>query len=326
MRTNICKRCIALLVLLVVGCESPDRTSEQAADSVTPVRVGYLPIAECAHLYIAISNGYFQEEGLEVQLQPMRGGATILPALQQEDLDVGFSNLVSMVMLNSRLRVASDDWLLSLAGGTYERSGHTNHALLTRKEDDVTLEDIGSGRARVALNTTRNIEELMLREYLALNNVQQERMEIVQMAFPEMVPALLRRDVDVVSVVEPFINPPLQQGRVRKIAEQYQAVDETVAVATYAITRQWLRDNGETARAFRRAIRAADNFIKGNELATRRVIGTFTRIREEDLPIIGLPAFEPDVSIKDLEALSRGMVEFQFISAPPQLNQMVYEE
>ncbi len=64
------KRLITLLAMAILGITlltSCARKSEK-------VKIGYIPIADCAQLYVAIEKGFFEQEGLEIELLGLAGG------------------------------------------------------------------------------------------------------------------------------------------------------------------------------------------------------------------------------------------------------------
>jgi NitT/TauT family transport system substrate-binding protein len=310
-------------LLSAFGCRQPPPGTKPA---LVKVKVGYIPIAECAHLYVGIANRYFQGEGIEIELLPMKGGAAILPAVRQGDLDIGFTNVASVIVLNAGLPRGSPNSFVSLVGASYERPGYTNHALLVRRDSSLTIRDLAKPRTRIALNTVRNIEELMLRRFLAEKGVPGTQLNIVPIGFPEMLPALERDTVDVASVVEPFIEPALRSGRFRLLARQYQEVSQNTVVATYAVTRKWAETSADVAKRFVRAFRLASEFIRNNEPEARQILGSFTRIGKDDLAVMGMPAFEPAVDRAALGELIQEMRKFGFIEADVNPDDLIYTE
>jgi NitT/TauT family transport system substrate-binding protein len=300
------------LLVLAFGCGQPRSPS---APSLVKVKVGYIPIAECAHLYVGIANRYFQQEGIEIELLPMKGGAAILPAVRQGDLDIGFTNVASLIVLNAGLPRRAGNSFVSLVGASYERPGSTNHALLVRRNSKMSVKDLVRPQTKIALNTVRNIEELMLRRFLAKRGVAATRLNIVPIGFPEMLPALEKGTVDVASVVEPFIEPALRSGRFSLLAKQYQEVSPDTVVATYAVTRKWLDTHRDVGQRFVRAFQLASEFIRNNDPETRQILGSFTRIGKDDLAVIGMPAFEPTVTKAALQELIKEMRKYEFIQA-----------
>lgn len=186
---NVALAALVTVAIVALAVYLHHRSTKNITDIPPPtkvyLKVGYIPIAECAHMYVGVAKRFFEDEGIEVDLVPMKGGAIIIPALQRKDLDVGFTNVVSVVTVNSGLEPGSPNALVSLAGATYERPGHVNHALVTTKDSHVTLEDLGNTKTRIALNTIKNIEELMFRRFLDKNGITQTEFNIVTIGFPD---------------------------------------------------------------------------------------------------------------------------------------------
>src|SRR5450830_222530 len=62
------------------------------------LRVSIIPINDVTPLFAAIKQGYFAEEGLEVDTAPSAGGATGIPGLIAGSFDIVYGNVVSMLL------------------------------------------------------------------------------------------------------------------------------------------------------------------------------------------------------------------------------------
>src|SRR3954471_3918094 len=72
------------------------------ANKPTTLKVGVIPIADVAPLYVGIKQGFFKEENLTIQPQLAKGGATITAQVVSGDLQVGFSNTTSLIIASSK--------------------------------------------------------------------------------------------------------------------------------------------------------------------------------------------------------------------------------
>ena len=59
-------RVLSLLFVFLSLCCLP-----VAAWGAQPLRIGYIPIADCLQLYVAVEQGFFAAEGLNVETRPM---------------------------------------------------------------------------------------------------------------------------------------------------------------------------------------------------------------------------------------------------------------
>lgn len=79
------KPAVALAVLSVTFAACGHRDLEQDRPRI---RIGYTRYLTMAPMFVADAAGFFEEQGLEVELVPMRSAATSIPALTQGQLDV----------------------------------------------------------------------------------------------------------------------------------------------------------------------------------------------------------------------------------------------
>jgi NitT/TauT family transport system substrate-binding protein len=82
-------------VVALLMCCSPERRVVAAAksdSSTKTVRLGLIPFLSSAPMFIAIDEGFFKAEGLQVEVIEMRGNAFV-PAMARGDIDV-FATLV----------------------------------------------------------------------------------------------------------------------------------------------------------------------------------------------------------------------------------------
>jgi len=271
-------------VFFLVGCSQ---------DS-TPVRIGYIPIADCAQIYIAKDRGLFEKHGVEVELIPLAGGARILEALVGESIEIGFSNVVSFILA----REAGLD-IIALSGGPVETSQARESAILVRKGSAIeTAKDLTG--AKIAVNTRKNIVELILLEYLKKNGVIEDQVEFVEVPFPSMVSVLIQGDVDAIAVYEPFVTLGLQTDELKVIDYHSVKVLDPICISTYNCRGDWLDLNSKKIRAIREALAEASIIIEQEEGAVRQAIVNYTSLTPEVAWEIGLPEFKSQIDNENL--------------------------
>ena len=98
---------IALVFALVAGCGDDGGSGGGGGDgggASEPVtlKVGVIPIADVAPLYLGMDKGFFEEEGLTIEPQLAEGGAAIVPSVVSGDYQIGFSNTTSLIIAASK--------------------------------------------------------------------------------------------------------------------------------------------------------------------------------------------------------------------------------
>ncbi|MBK9628323.1 MAG: ABC transporter substrate-binding protein [Flavobacteriales bacterium] len=188
-----------------------------AAPGAAILRVGYIPITDCAQMYVAIEKGYFAEGSLDVRLEKLAGGPKVLEALAGKSLDIGFSNVVSVFLAKEQ----GLDFSL-IYGGSVEDSLHAFSSILVSGGSNITtLADL-RGKT-IAVNTRRNIVELALGERLRSNGLTLSDVNLVEMPFPNMESVLESGDVAAIAVVEPFVSFALSHDNSRRISTLFTA-------------------------------------------------------------------------------------------------------
>src|SRR3954471_11945578 len=86
------------------ACSGSDDKNSSSGNGLekTEITVGAMPVADDAPLQIAVQQGLFKAEGLNVKLQTIAGGADAIPKLKGGSLDISFGNFVSFLGATSK--------------------------------------------------------------------------------------------------------------------------------------------------------------------------------------------------------------------------------
>ena len=88
----------ALCLFLAVGCGA---AQEQKAETLPKLTIGLMPDTDSIPFIIAAQRGYFQEEGIEVELMPFKSAMERDAALQSGHLDGAVSDLLAVIFARS---------------------------------------------------------------------------------------------------------------------------------------------------------------------------------------------------------------------------------
>jgi NitT/TauT family transport system substrate-binding protein len=275
---------LAVMALGVAACGGDDSSSggstggnsaSAGGPEKTTLKVGILKIADVYPLWVAQQQGYFKQAGFKnVQVVEMAGGAAIQPAIQSGQLDLGWSNVVSVVLAHAR----KFDFQF-FDGGTYIGPGaERNQVILVKKNSPIHSVKQLAGK-RYGVNTLGNIAELSARAYMRENGVDDKKVKLVELGTPLTVPPLVQGRVDAVSANEPAVTIGLATGKVRILAENpYSVFGRNVFLAGWMSTKKFIDDNPRTIQAFTQAIHKAVAWAKQHKEETNRLISQNTGI------------------------------------------------
>jgi NitT/TauT family transport system substrate-binding protein len=319
------KRWLVLAIacaLLVGACgdDGDDGAGGGGGESaeVTTLKVGVIPIADVAPLYLGIEKGFFKEEKLELEPQLAEGGAAIIPSVLSGDYQIGFSNTTSLVI------AASKDLPVQIVSqGVLAGTGPDDawDGVVARKGSGIkTAKDL-EGKS-IAVNTLNNIGPVTINNVMEKQGADYTKVKYVEVPFPDMNAALDAKRVDAAFEVEPaFSGGKAAGGTV--VFHSYEETAPNMTVATYFASKQYISENGETVDAFKRAMEKSLDYASQNPEEVRTVIGTYTEIPAEVLDKITLPVWKADLNEPTIQLVADLAKKYGFIEEVPSLEDLI---
>lgn len=293
---------LAALLLTVAGCGGAAEPSEK-----TDIIVGTIPVVDTAPLQIAVARGLFKEEGLNVTLQTLAGGAEAIPKLKGGAIDISFGNYVSFLSATAKkvvdLRIVADGF----------QSAPKTHVIMVPKGSAITspadLKD-----KKIAVNTKRNIATLLVRVAAKANNVElDEDKNFVEVPFPGMEAALSAGQVDAALVVEPFGTFIGQKIGATVIWDTSQGPTADFPIAGYASTATFAQENPKTVAKFQRAIAKAQG-LAADRNSVVAIIPKYTQIDQNAAASLAIGVFPTTLDASRLQRVADSMREYGLLT------------
>jgi NitT/TauT family transport system substrate-binding protein len=322
MRMGLRPRVAALLLALacaaaVTGCGGDD-DSGGGGGGPTTLKVGVIPIADVAPLYLGMQKGFFKDEQLTIKPQLAEGGAAITPAVVSGDFQIGFSNTISLLIAASQnlpIQIISP----GVSGGATEKDAWDD--LLVPKNGPVkTTKDL-EGKT-IAVNTLKNICEVTIKASLEKDGVDVNSLKFSEVPFPDMNAALDAGRVDGACVVEPFVSQG-KAGKSRGIDPFYERTAPNLTVATYFTTKQYAEENADVVDRFVSAMTKSLEYAQSHPDEVRKVLLDYTEIPPEAAEAIKLPQWRDDLNEPTIEQLSDLSKKYGLIEEQPDLDDLI---
>ena len=297
-----------------------EEDSEVARTDAPPERarvdLGLLPLIDVAPVYIALEDGIFEREGLEIQITPVQGGAASIPAMIAGELDIAFGAVPSMLSGSANgldLRLIAEQNRAS--PGFSDISALPDAGL---EGDPVALEG-----KRLGLNTFANTAELTARSVIEAAGGDFDDVEPVEVPFPEMIPMLERGEIDAAFLVEPFTTIARQTLDARSVADPYTGETEGLPVGSYTTTENFAANFPNTVRAFQRAIIEATDIAREDPQRVIDILPTYTTLDAEAAATVTHPEFVARIDEGEIQRIVDLMVEHGFLDAPLDLDTLI---
>jgi NitT/TauT family transport system substrate-binding protein len=309
---------LALACVAAIGSCGDDSGGGSDSSGTTTLKVGVIPIADVAPLYVGIDKGFFKEQNLKIEPQLAEGGAAITPAVVSGDFQIGFSNTISMLIAASKdlpIQIISQGVL----GGKDESEAWAD--LLVLKDGPIEDGKDLEGKT-IAVNTLNNICEVTIKASLEKDGVDVDKLKFAEVPFPDMNAALEQKRVDGACVVEPFVSQG-KAGAAKGIDPFYVRTAPDLTVATYFTTKQYAEENAETVDGFVKAINKSLEYAQSHPDEVRKALLDYTEIPPEAAEQIKLPIWRTDLNEPTIELLSQLSKKYGLIEEEPDLNELI---
>jgi NitT/TauT family transport system substrate-binding protein len=268
-----------------------------------------MKIVDNAAMFMAMEKGFFKAEGLELETVPMAGGAVIVQGVTSGDLQIGWTNVISLYQAHAE----GFDFKLMGGGAANVKAKHESHAIQVAKASLIKGAKDLEGKT-VAVNTLNNIVHLMAMAWIDKNGGSSAKVKFVEVPFPQMEATLSAGKVDAASIHEPFATAAVEKGQVRVLAQPWGDVLPKFLIASWFASEKWLAKNKAMAQAFGRAIGRGVDTIQSDPEGSRAAMIKWAGLNPNLAGKIGLPVFEKGISEKDLQATIDLTQKYKLIS------------
>lgn len=306
----------------------------QPLNSPVTLRVNTVGLTTEGGLYIAIENGYFAAEGLQIQLVPgTTSNADTISQLAAGDLDIGVMNL-GAAYINARSRNVP---IKAIAPIYVVNAGEKTTGVVIRQDliDSGRYKSIADLKGlKLAVSAVGNTSHYSILRATEKAGLKPSDVEIVNMPLPDTLVAMGNKAIDGSFLVEPFITA----ARTRKIADLKIPEVETSAglpALMYAATGNLLSKNREAAVRFLAALLRGQRdyheaVAKGTNaqamyetLAKHGRIKDMARLKEISLPLVSVNGtYDPKI-VDDLQAF---LVSQKIIARPVKASELIDQD
>jgi len=259
---------IILVIVGILGIVYQNKNSQV-------VKIGHLPILASLPLYVAQENGYFTEQGIEIEVSKLQSSNQLVDALVRGDIDIVVESsavpaLIVETIDSNKLKIFS----------VSDITPETPFDSVIVKADSTltTLKDLENKKIGVFPGSTATN---LLKKYLTEQGIDISTIEFIQIIPPTQLSALYEGSIDALHPYEPSTTIAIESGNAKKIygsvyANQLNHNPQGVALVSTA----FIKSNPELAKKTIAAFDKASDFIEQNDEETRKIIEKYVGVDE----------------------------------------------
>lgn len=274
--------CAVIAVCMMTGCGKKDTDTFK-----------YVGLKVYDPVYVAKEKGFFEEEGLKVEIvDTVAGGATAVQMVSSGDVQGAL--LSTMALINARSSG------LPVVGVADIQSAFENSPLeefYVRKDSGIkSIEDL-KGK-KIAINLVKS--SFHYTWLMALENAGMKESDVtfVNLSFDQQQAALERGDVDAIGLMQPYTKKARESEKLTMLFDAVDIFGERQFCEIF-INSVWAKNNEEQAEKFVSGIVKAIAWIESNQAEAKQIISKYTGI---DVEYIDDYKFQPNGKVVESDA------------------------
>ena len=312
---------LAVITMLVAGCGGSGgaaTASPSAAPAVTPVtlNVGVVGVIDVAPLFLGIKKGFFAKQKVTITPRVLNTGATVVAGVLGGDLQLGFSNITSIVI------AASNRFPLRIVAPGNQAAGGDYSAVYVRNDSSITSAKDLAGK-KVAVNGLKNIGSLCVNAALQASKVDINTITYVEVPFPQMGAALAQGTVDAVWTVEPWSTVVKTGGANRVVLRPFTLIAKYFPIAAYFTSTQYQQPNPGVVSRFKTAVSDSLKYAQGHPAEARDILSTYIKLAPGLSAQVLLPYWKTDLEANLIQKTADLALQYGYTTRKPDMKQLL---
>jgi NitT/TauT family transport system substrate-binding protein len=212
----------------------------------------------------------FEKAGLALSSQPIASGNLAIQAVVAGAAQIGLANSLSLAQAHAR----SIPVEVIAGAGLYNKSIPIARIFVAKDSPIRNAKDL-EGRT-FAVTGLHDLLALAIKAWLASQGADGSKIQYVELAQAQMLPALQQRRVDAIGSFEPFATAAAASGDARAIATPYDAIASQFNVTLWFAYGPWIAGHRETAARFVQVMREATAYSNAHLTDLVPIVASYT--------------------------------------------------
>jgi NitT/TauT family transport system substrate-binding protein len=313
----------AMTMSALSGCSalggSNDTASTNTGSLEKPtIKIAIMPTIDLAPFHLANKNGYFTQEGLNVEVVNAASGQASLQKLLAGEVDIAYSSYTPFFIAKSK--GAGDIRFVADASSAAPKSTE----IVAMPDGPVKgVKDLAG--KKIAITAENTICDTLTKSVMRDNGVDFSGVKWVSLPFPSIAAAVKNGDVDAGFLTEPYITQAAKTVGAVPVLDTATGATQDFPTAGYGALGKFTDANPKTVAAFQRAMQKATN-----EAADRSKIEPlmieFAKIDADTASLTTLLTFQSTLDARRLQRVPDLLQQFGTIQQRVDVGPMIAQQ
>jgi NitT/TauT family transport system substrate-binding protein len=260
-------------------------------------------------LYLAVKDGFFRQQGLNVTVVPLNTSTAAVPRLVNGSIDViAGANYVSF--FGAQARGVLHIKVIAPAASCTDK----DFAVLTLQRSKITRPADLAGKT-ITEPGAASVNTLLIDAQLAANGISPAKARFVTVPFVSSAAALHAHRVDAISLIEPFLTEALANGA-QTIMTLCTGPTANLPLSGDITTAAWAARYPRTAAAFARALAQGAAVAAGNHAADEQVLAANVPISRVLVSMVNFNLYPTSLNPVAIQQVADLMYQDGLLKAP----------
>jgi NitT/TauT family transport system substrate-binding protein len=289
-----------------------------SAQDLTLLRVGALPTDGTSVVFDAKEMGFFERQGLNVEITTMSSGPTIAAAVAGGALDIGVANVATVAQARARglpMRFIAPSSMADPATMT--------DVVMVAKDSPIRTGADLNGKI-VAINGLKDLQQISASAWVDKHGGDSKTLKFLELPIPQMAAALEAHRVDAALAVEPFVTVARAQGQGKVIGNVLDGVGSRYMITGWLALEPWLDAHRDAAQRFVAAIRAAADWANAHHKESGAILVRNSKMSADLVDVMVRAKFGTVLDPASLNPVLDGAVKYGVLESKPDVNDMIW--
>jgi NitT/TauT family transport system substrate-binding protein len=317
-----------LAAVALTACSSAAPASDnsaggEASGEIQPLVAGVIPVTDIGPVYMAQQNGVFEENGLDLTLQPAGSSTEIIQAMQSGQVQIGYGCTTGVFQA---VENGIDLVIIAAASATPDDPENGINDLLVVADSPLTSAKDLEGK-KVAVNAPGGYTQLLADIAIKADGGDPSKVEYVQMGVPDQPAALESGAIDSFVAGEPFGTLGREDKGFKTLANPFvELSDHAVVAGVWYALRAEVEANPDYYAKVAETIDEANTYALENDEELRENIAEFTKIDPALAARIRLGSYgKLPLTVENLQPIADWSLELGYIKNPVDFETLLWE-
>lgn len=278
------------------------------------IKVAVLADTATAPVFLAKQNGYFQQEGLQVDLVSAASGQAALTGMLGGDYDIAYSSYVPFFIAQ-----ASGAASLKIVSDAASLPPKAFMLMVARDSPFKQPQDVAN--KTIAVSDVHTVSDLLVLSMFRAHDIT-PNVQWARTPFPDMSAAIAQHRVDAAAVTEPFVTDASRTAGALPLVDLGTGPAQDFPLTGYGTTEKFANANPNTVKAFQRAYaRATADAQDRNKILP--FVQTASKVDPQTAALITLLTMHSTADATRLQRVVELMNDFNFINQKVNVASMI---